>query len=222
MTPTIDYIKKRFEYYNSLCFDGKLSMPHIGLNNRYCSAGIMHCVSVADEDGKRHNERFEIELSIRLNLQEEDIDSIIVHEMIHYYIAYNNLKDDSPHGHLFRSIMDEINEKYGMKIETFFNPSDEILLKSFSKTRLISVSQLKDGRTGLAVVLKKKAFQIWDAFVASDDVEQTKWYLSNCAIFDKYPLTANPTLYFVNADVVEHYLTGAVEMIREGDVIHQA
>ena len=37
----------------------------------------------------------------------------MVHEMIHYYIAWNNIKDNKTHGDEFMRIAEEMNTKYG-------------------------------------------------------------------------------------------------------------
>ena len=42
MRPSLDYIKEKFEFYNKLCFDGKLPMPPIKLNMRYGQMGIQN------------------------------------------------------------------------------------------------------------------------------------------------------------------------------------
>lgn len=46
----------------------------------------------------------------------EDFVEIMTHEMVHYYIAWNGIKDDSTHGKNFMEIANEINKKYGLNI----------------------------------------------------------------------------------------------------------
>ena len=40
----------------------------------------------------------------------------MVHEMIHYYIAWNRIKDNRTHGRKFMEIANEMKEKYGLEI----------------------------------------------------------------------------------------------------------
>jgi predicted SprT family Zn-dependent metalloprotease len=40
----------------------------------------------------------------------------MVHEMIHYYIAWNRIKDNNAHGKEFMKIANELKEKYGLNI----------------------------------------------------------------------------------------------------------
>ena len=41
---------------------------------------------------------------------------LMVHEMIHYYIAWNRIKDNKSHGKEFMRIANEMNEKHGLEI----------------------------------------------------------------------------------------------------------
>ena len=41
---------------------------------------------------------------------------VMVHEMIHYYIAWNRIKDNGSHGRQFWHIAKDFNEKYGLNI----------------------------------------------------------------------------------------------------------
>lgn len=52
-------------------------------------------------------------MNTRIELSEDEIEDTIIHEMIHYYIGYNQLEDTSAHGAIFQQVMNAINEKYG-------------------------------------------------------------------------------------------------------------
>lgn len=221
MRPTVRFVQERFDYYNKLCFEGKLPMPPIGINNRATSAGLTHFQIKRNLFGKKSYENIWIEISARLDLPQEEFDNTIVHEMIHYYILHNNLQDDSPHGHLFRAKMKELNEKYGLKISIKFKPSDDLLINTASTTRYIFVGELKDGRTAMSVVARSRIFEIWDAFGKCDLFVNRRWYASNRAIFQKYPAVQKPKFYYIEATLVQDYMTGAVELERKGDIIQR-
>jgi hypothetical protein len=42
--------------------------------------------------------------------------NLMVHEMIHYYLALNGFKNPTKHGEEFMNIANSINEKYGLNI----------------------------------------------------------------------------------------------------------
>ena len=57
-----------------------------------------------------------ISVSSYYQLTLEEIDDVLIHEMIHYSIAYTGLKDTSSHGIVFRGMMDKINRTFGRHI----------------------------------------------------------------------------------------------------------
>ena len=219
MRPTLDYIRKKFEYYDRLCFENKLPMPLIKLNMRYGTMGITQYRTVVDNDGKSSNADFSIEISVRMDLPEEEYIDTLVHEMIHYFIAYNNIQDDSPHGSVFQQIMHNITNTYGIRVTIAFDPSDEYLVKSITRIRYVCVADLENGKMGLAVVAKNCLFQLWQQMQNIDGVKRVSWYISNRAIFGKYPVAVSPVLFIENADKIHHYLTGAKELLNDGTTI---
>ena len=50
------------------------------------------------------------------DFDEETFINIMAHEMIHYYIAEHQIKDNKAHGREFMRIAQELNEKYGLHI----------------------------------------------------------------------------------------------------------
>ena len=55
-------------------------------------------------------------LSDCFDYSEKDFIDTMVHEMIHYYIAWNRIKDNGAHGKEFMKIAKKLNEKYGLNI----------------------------------------------------------------------------------------------------------
>lgn len=219
MRPTLQYIQKKFEYFNNLCFDGTLVMPPIRLTLRYATMGCTKYRLIKDEKGRHIYSDFSIEISIRRDLPEEEYIDTIVHEMIHYYILCNNLRDTSPHGILFKTKMNEIMQKHGIRITIAFEPSDEDMVKSISHPRYICIIDFKDERTGLAVVAKNKVFQYWDTILEIDNVQSVRWYISNRSIFEKYHTYVSLGYNIEDADKIQHYLTGAKELERVNNII---
>lgn len=219
MRPTLDYIKNKFDYYNQLCFDGTLPVPQIRLNMRYGQMGVTKSKFTITPDGTIHNEDISIEISIRRDLPEEEYIDTLVHEMIHYYIAYNDVVDDSPHGSVFCQKMQYITDTFGIKITIAFDPDDESMVNSITRIRYVCIAEFDDDRMGIAVVAKNKLFPLWEQMPQIDGVKRTWWYLSNRSIFEKYPVTVSPSLIIEDADKIHHYLTGAKELENDGRVI---
>lgn len=211
MRPTVTYLRNKFDYYNKLCFDGTLPQPIIRLNTRYCVMGITKFENT--------REKISIEISVRRDLPEMEYIDTLLHEMIHYYIIYNGINDDSPHGKQFKSIMHEISTKYGIKISLCFEPSEEELVKTHSRIRFICVANLVNDNVGFAVVAKNKVWQFWDMIPRMKKVKSVKWFISDRAIFESFPVIVSPKLFIIKADKIHHYLTGAKELVKSNNII---
>ena len=219
MRPTLKYITEKFDYYNKLCFDGKLQRPPIKLNTRKAKMGITRFVIESDGVDNYSFVDIIIEISVRQDLPEEEYIDTLIHEMIHYYILSNKLVDDSPHGSLFRAKMDEIISKYGIRVTISFDPSEELLIKTLSRNRYVCVVEFEDEKTGLAVVAKNKLFDIWDSVDKSKNFLNYRWYVSNRAIFEQFPVAVSPNFIIIDSDKIHHYLTGAKELENTGQTI---
>lgn len=219
MRPTLEYLKDKFEYYNRLCFDGSLPMPSIKLNMRYSEMGVTKYREMISADGVKHYGDFSIEISVRRDLPEEEYIDTLVHEMIHYYIAYNHIVDDSTHGQVFCQKMKYITDTFGIKISIAFDADDEYLVNTVSRIRYVCVAEFDDGRMGLSVVAKNKIFALWKQMPQIEGVRSVWWYVTNRAIFDKYPVMVSPALIITDADKIHHYLTGAYLLENDGKVI---
>lgn len=219
MRPTLQYFIEKFEFYNQLCFGGKLTIPPIRLNTRKAIMGVTKGQCHIDERGNGHWENISIEISVRMDLPEYEYIDTLVHEMIHYYIMSNNMTDDSPHGSLFRAKMEEITRKHGIRITIAFEPSEEELVKTKTRYRYVCVAEDVDGQMYFAVVARNKVFDFWEMLPQIERMKEVHWYLSDRAIFDKFPVAVSPRLMLIDADKIHHYLTGAMELENTGDVI---
>ncbi|MDE6246836.1 MAG: SprT-like domain-containing protein [Muribaculaceae bacterium] len=67
-------------------------------------------------DGTFRYSDFLFRFNTRYDLKTEEWEDIILHEMIHYCIAYNQINDSSPHGKIFRKMMKAINQRFNRNI----------------------------------------------------------------------------------------------------------
>jgi predicted SprT family Zn-dependent metalloprotease len=56
-----------------------------------------------------------------MNLKDCELDKelfkiCMIHEMIHFYLTYNHIKDDAQHGTQFKQMVDKLNKMYNLKI----------------------------------------------------------------------------------------------------------
>lgn len=219
MRPTLQYVIEKFDYYNRLCFKGELPRPVIRLNTRHRAKGMAKCRQTIDANGVMRNMDFCIEISVREDLPEEDYIGIIVHEMIHYYIQYNNLPDDSPHGTLFQKIMNRIIKSFGIKVTITYKPTEETLMRNKSYWRYICVIRDNKDQVFVAVVARNKILEFWSELNRSEYLTSVRWYISNCRYFDKFPTSVNLRFVKIERDILSHYLAEAKELEYDGHEI---
>ena len=156
MTPTIPFIKRKFDEYNKLMFGGKLPDIPIKLSNARSFLGVCsYKKKRVGITGQTVNYDFVLRINTRIDLPQNVVEDTIIHEMIHYYIAYNQLKDTSAHGEIFRSIMQSINSKFGRNLSVSHKPteSQKLQARNGRKTwHVVAVVSFADGRTGVKVL----------------------------------------------------------------------
>lgn len=102
----------RFFTYNDEYFGGVLPFPKIKVKHSFRVLGYFSCEY--DEDDEMFNQT--IEISDNYDYTDEQFRDILVHEMIHYYLAYMGIDPQCNHGSEFRKMASEFNSKYGMNI----------------------------------------------------------------------------------------------------------
>ena len=108
---TVEYLEKAFDHYNHLCFGGLLPRPKLRLSRAKSRLGWMRYKVDANGESPIPYD-FAIGITTAYRLNTEQIDDVLIHEMIHYHIAYHQLRDNAPHGRRFRQIMESINHDY--------------------------------------------------------------------------------------------------------------
>ena len=122
-------IRASFMLYNLEYFNGELPLPNIKVTHSYKTLGYFSCEY--DDDGYMYDQT--IEVSDYYDYDEFQIRDIVVHEMIHYYLAYNGIDPQCHHGKEFKKMAKEFNKKYGMNITPKIDLSSYKLQEGKSK-----------------------------------------------------------------------------------------
>lgn len=120
MIATIENMSEKFREYNKLYFNNSLPLPKFEIMHTYKESGYF---MFQKEKGKSRIKYKKIFMTDYFDFTEEMYRNILVHEMIHYYIAFNHIEDDDAHGKEFTKIANELNTKYGLKITDTINAS---------------------------------------------------------------------------------------------------
>jgi hypothetical protein len=146
---------KLFNEWNEKAFDNKLPTP---------SFEIMTTKSILGQFRWRKIGRDEIGYTIRMSnyfdRPYKDFVDTMVHEMLHYYIRYNNIKDTSSHGREWKTLAAEFNRKYGLDIHRT------------SKARKISEN----------VIEKKKLSKVKHEYVLACELNCNRGRYSACVL----------------------------------------
>lgn len=211
MIPTVEYLEERFGTFNELCFDGALPRIPIKLSNARSFVGRLQYRPVRDWRGRVvRKEDFLLRISTRFDLPEDEIEDTLIHEMIHYWIALEGLKDSSTHGKLFRAKMKEINAQHGRHLTISHRSSPEELDRDTRVSQhYFCVSQLSDGRTAITVVASTCVSRIRRAFRWSSTIRSQSWYSSTDPWFNRFPRCRTPKLFPVDAEMLRPHLEGA-------------
>jgi len=202
MKPTVEYIQTHFDAYNRQFFGGQLPTLPIKLSH---AKGFLGKVTFVRKRqglfGGYRNEDFVLRINVRIDLPEEVVQDTILHEMIHYYIAVNQLRDSSTHGRLFRAEMARINEQGHRHITISHRLNEEQRAQArIHKVRAIAIVHFSDGKTGVKVVPKQeKHIRYWHRMAQRRfSIERIEWYLSDDPYFAQFPSSIALKIFLIN------------------------
>ena len=184
---TIDYLRQAFEHYNNLIFDGKLPVPKLKWSRAKTRLGQMACKRKMSW-GRTKCYDFSISVSNYYKLTTEQIDDVLIHEMIHYSIAYTGLKDTSSHGIVFRGMMDKINRTFGRHITISVRTRNlQPRTAQQPKDYLILALEMKDGKYFLSSVNPSAAGKLAISLARTREIAHYAWYQSQDEYFHSMP-----------------------------------
>ena len=216
MIPTVEYIEKRFDEFNVRYFGGQLPPVPVKLSHAKGFLGKM-CYTRRKQGLFRgyKNEDFVLRINVRIDLPETVVEDTILHEMIHYFIAYNNYHDTSTHGQLFRREMVRINAEgaHHITISHRLNETEQEQAH-LHKGRIVALVHFEDGQTGVKVVPKQiKHILYWHkAALRHFPIDAINWYYTDDGYFAKYPSSIALRVFLIS-DPAELPLTNAHRLI---------
>ena len=200
---TVDYLRHAFEHYNALIFDGKLPVPKLKWSRAKTRLGQMACKRKTSWGRTKYYD-FTISVSNYYKLTKEEIDDVLIHEMIHYSIAYTGLKDTSAHGIVFRGMMDKINRTFNRHI-TISVRTRNLQARSAQQPKdyLILALETKDGKYFLSSVNPSAAGKLAISLARAREIAHYAWYQSQDEYFRSMPCVRSLRGRQVSAEVYE-------------------
>lgn len=220
MRPTKEYIEQSIQEINAQCFNSELPMLPVIVGSGSRRLGCLMFSRRRKMFRGYENYNFRMSISTRYDFTEEQIRDTICHEMIHYYIAWKQLKDTSPHGDLFRSMMTRINKEHGYHMTISQRLTDEEIASApRNKTYLVCISHFSDGQTGVTISAKTRIFKLWDEMQTLRNITDMQWYLSHDPYWDKYRTSLRAAAYTIDPEDAKSHLKDAKRLIRNGNTI---
>lgn len=213
MKPTVAYIESKFDEFNALIFGGRLPKIPVALSKAASYVGL--CTFKTRRRPFRAPEYydFKLRISTRFDLPEAEVEDTIIHEMIHYHIRLNGIKDTSAHGKVFRQMMTDINIRFGRHITVSHHTTREqreAALDKRPKPHVVAIVSFKDGRKGLKLLPRnQQRIAAYNRVVGgSRDVVGIEYYLETDPWFNRFPTSSAFNVFFPKMDEVRAHLSG--------------
>lgn len=117
MELTVSLLRMWFNDFNVRYFQGKLPEARLLVSRSRTQLGQFSCRRVRKGLFRGYTTTgYTIKVSEYYEMQEREYQQTLLHEMIHYYIAFTGAKDTSPHGRLFRELAAQLNAVGGWHI----------------------------------------------------------------------------------------------------------
>ena len=202
MQITVEWIERWFTVFNREYFGDRLPVPRLSLSRSRTRLGSMTCKRRLSFGRKRFYD-YAIHLSNYYDMGERDYQNVLLHEMIHYSIAYTGLRDTSPHGTVFRGMMEALNCKYGWSISVSTRMQGKQVAERARKPKqyLVLAIALTDGRSMLSVVNPRYATVLNLRIRSIAELKHYGWYTTQDDYFFGFPQVRSLRGKLVTADL---------------------
>lgn len=215
MMPTVEYVESKIREFNDLVFGSCLPPVTVRLSHARSYLGRVQYRRQLSLFGRRPAcTDFVMYISTEFDLPENEQEDVILHEMIHCYIAFKGMKDTSTHGQVFREWMCRINNEFGRNITVSHRMAPGTVSARMLEVRqhCICVSLLKDGKWGVTVCTEAKMPEIDRWLPRSYAIERKRWYRSQDIFFNRYPRSRTPKIYRISREDLDLHLADAQEL----------
>ena len=221
MKPTLEYIEEKFNEFNKLCFGGALKPLPFRLSQARTFLGKVQFVRKKNVIGKCYNTNFVFIISNLIDRPQDVIDDTILHEMIHYYILSNQIKDTSQHGEVFKKWMYYINNTFNRHITISVRKTEEDRKNDTQPRKTyVCLVRFEDGQIGIAIPAHTRLFLFYDMIPKIRGIVEWQWYGTSNPYFNRYKRsTKNINIFKFSQEKTDEYLKDAIKLVRRGNYI---
>lgn len=193
MTVTTDWLEACFQRFNANYFNAQLPLPIFKLSKSRTRLGTMSYKKVR-RWGRWQSSDFTIRLTTYYDMTERQAQNVLLHEMIHYYIAYTGQRDTAPHGAVWKGMAETLNRKYGWEIKaTTATRGWQVATgiapvhRPHPENYLVLALRMADGRCFLSVIQPQWATAIEHRLKHVPQLVGHGWYTTADTYFDNFP-----------------------------------
>ncbi len=185
----IIWLRKWFDTFNRQYFDGELPTPRFHIGHSRTHLGTLSFKRKTTL-GRTRLYDFVLGMSNYYDQTEHQFQSVLLHEMIHLSIAASGVKDTSPHGVVFRGMMNRLNrEGWDIHVMTPTNG----LQRAYTGSRqvieqyLVLAIQLTNGNCFLSSVNPRYARSLKEQMPCIKGLKHSAWYTTSDPWFAQMP-----------------------------------
>lgn len=209
-----------------MIFGGRLPEVAITLCEVTSFIGQYKAQVRTDASGRREHYNHVLRFSTAFDLPEEEIEDTLIHEMIHYFIAYNGLTDRSAHGPLFKALMNSINENHGRHIGISRRTTGRELSEARgtkAKWHVVAILHFTTGELGVKVLPRviPKIIDYYKGMTAAPNIRKTDLYLHNDPYFNRFPTSVGRRCHAISTEEIKLHLRGAHTLEVKGNKLIQ-
>ena len=183
------WMKTNFMRFNTQYFDGVLPLPRLRAGRSRTQLGTMSCKRKTSW-GRTKLYDFTISLSNYYDQTEHQFQSVLLHEMIHLSIAVSGVKDTSPHGVVFRGLMQRLNHD-GWDIQIMTKTRNYTKAYTGSATviaqYIVLALEMNDGKRFLSSVNPKFVRDINQQLRTIPQISHYAWFTTSDRWFETMP-----------------------------------
>ena len=183
------WMKINFMRFNTQYFDGVLPLPRLRAGRSRTQLGTMSCKRKTSW-GRTKLYDFTISLSNYYDQTEHQFQSVLLHEMIHLSIAVSGVKDTSPHGVVFRGLMQRLNHD-GWDIQIMTKTRNYTKAYTGSATviaqYIVLALEMNDGKRFLSSVNPKFVRDINQQLRTIPQISHFAWFTTSDRWFEAMP-----------------------------------
>ncbi len=208
---TIGLLRSLFYVLNRDYFGSDLPEPRFILTRSRTILGQFCCKRKPFGRGTKDHT---IKVSTYYDITEETLRDIVAHEMIHYNLELNNIRDSSPHGWMFRWEMARLNAA-GLNISICTDTSQWKAAGRFHKReRLVMALTSSDGKYMLTVVNPKYSQTISRLARDCPNIATWQWFSTDDDRFASFSVVRSLRGRFVPKEEFERQ-TSAMKPLTE-------